>query len=325
MSDRVGRDVPDISIVVVTFQSDRDLRVCLESALGQAGVVAEVVVVDNASTDRSMEIALSAGARVQVLSQPRNLGFAQGMNVGIESTTGRYVLSLNPDCRLEPDFCARLIERLDGRPEAGSASGRLLRGHGPDLQATDMIDSAGIYFTASGRHFDRGAGAPAAGRYEQEELVFGVTGAAGFYRRAALESARISTGFFDADYFAYREDADLAWRLQHLGWSCLYVPTAVAVHRRANLPERRAEMNALVNYHSVKNRFLLRINNQSRAEFVRTMVPTLLRDGVVLVGCLLRERSSLAAFPWLWRNRRRLLAKRREIQSLPRRIEGPRS
>ena len=235
------------------------------------------------------------------------------MNAGIDATSGRYVLALNPDCRLEPDFSAVLASRLDARPDAGSASGRLLRAEGPDLRAGPILDSAGIYFTASGRHFDRGSGEPAAGRFLEEEEIAGASGAAGFYRRAALEEAKISTGYFDSDFFLYREDADLAWRLASLGWKCLYVPSAVAAHRRRNLPERRRAMPAAINLHSVKNRFLLRINNQTSGEALRTLVPTAARDLVVLGACLTVERTSLPAFGWLWRNRKRLWRKRREI------------
>ncbi|HTO75872.1 MAG TPA: glycosyltransferase family 2 protein, partial [Thermoanaerobaculia bacterium] len=205
------------------------------------------------------------------------------------------------------------------RPDVGSASGRIYRADGPDLRPTTRLDSTGIVFHASGRHFDRGSEMEAAGRFLREEEIAGTTGAAGFYRREALESAKISTGYFDADFFLYREDADLARRLARLGWKCLYVPDAVAWHRRKNLPSRRREMSALANYHSVKNRFLLRINNQAVGEFVATLVPTLARDLVVLGACLTVERSSLPAFGWLWRNRRRLWAKRREIAGLARR------
>ncbi len=310
---------PDVSIITVTYASERDLRNSLASALAQEGVSTELIVVDNGSTDGTLEIVRALGDRVRLVEPGVNTGFAGGMNMGIEASSGRYVLALNPDCRLAPDFCAVLTDRLDARPELGSASGRLLRGDGPELQASVVIDSVGLYFTHSGRHFDRGSGEPTVGRYLDEELVFGVTGAAGFYRREALDAVHISTGYFDADFFAYREDADLAWRLQHAGWVCLYVPDAVAVHRRSNLPERRAQMSPVINYHSVKNRWLLRINNQTRSEFVRTAIPTLFRDCVVIAGCLLRERSSLPAFRWLWSNRRRLWAKRQEVQSLPRR------
>lgn len=308
---------PDVSIVVVSKDSAADLPVSLAAAVAQAGVRSEVVLVDNASSDGSREAAARFGSAVRVVALPTNAGFAAGMNEGIAATSGRYVLALNPDCRLEADFAAILARRLDAADAAdvGSASGRLYRAEGPGLARTDRLDSAGMRFTASGRHFDRGEGEVAAGRYEREEEVAGTSGAAGFYRRAALEDARISTGVFDADFFLYREDADLAWRLRRLGWRCLYVPAAVAAHRRVNTPERRREMSAEANRHSVKNRFLLRINNQTAGEALATAIPTAARDVVVLGACLTVERSSLPAFPWLWRNRRRLWAKRREIQA----------
>jgi GT2 family glycosyltransferase len=307
----------DVSIVVVSKDSGPDLAVALASAVAQTGVSCETLLVDNASTDGSHEAARAFGGRVRLLPLSENVGYAAAMNAGIDATTGRYVLALNPDCRLESDFAATLARRLDA-PDAsrvGSASGRLHRAEGPELSQSALLDSAGIRFTASGRHFDRGSGETAAGRFEREEEIAGASGAAGFYRRTALEDAKISTGYFDSDFFLYREDADLAWRLRRLGWRCLYVPSAVASHRRRNAPERRRQMSALANMHSVKNRFLLRINNQTAGAFARTALPTLGRDLVVLAACLSVERTSLPAFGWLWRNRRRLWAKRREIQA----------
>jgi GT2 family glycosyltransferase len=304
----------DVSIVVVAHNDEADLPVSVGSALAQRGVEAETLIVDNASSDGSREAVRRAGKGSRLIESSGNVGFAAAMNLGIGESRGRYVLALNPDCRLSPDFAAILARKLDSRPDVGSASGRLVRGEGPDLAPSGLLDSAGIYRTAAGRHFDRGSGEPADGRYLSEEEVFGASGAAGFYRREALESARITTGVFDSDFFLYREDADLSWRLQNLGWKCLYVPSAVAYHRRRNLPERRGRMSPLVNFHSVKNRFLLRINNQSASEAAATLVPTLARDLVVFGACLTIERSSLPAFAWLWRNRKRLWAKRREIQ-----------
>jgi GT2 family glycosyltransferase len=303
-----------VSIIVVSRDSAADLPLSLASAAGQRGVSLEIVVVDNASSDSSGEVARGFAPAARLLSLPDNAGFAAAMNAGIAQTSGRYVLALNPDCRLAPDFAATLARRLDARPDVGSASGRILRAEGPELAPTPRLDSTGIVFTASGRHFDRGSEETAEGRYLVEEEIAGVTAAAGFYRREALESAKISTGYFDSDFFLYREDADLAWRLSRLGWKSLYVPGAVAWHRRRNLPDRRRGMPASANLHSVKNRFLLRINNQSRDEFFRTLVPTLARDLVVLGACLTVERSSLPAFPWLWKNRKRLWDKRREIE-----------
>lgn len=307
---------PDVSIVVVSHDSAADLPLSIASALAQTGVASETLIVDNASTDASREVARKFGTTVRLIPMAANVGFAAAMNAGIEATAGRYVLALNPDCRLDTRFSEVLTNALDMRPDAGSASGRIYRAEGPDLSTTTRLDSTGIVFTRSGRHLDRGSGEEGEGRYLEPGEVAGTTAAAGFYRRDALESAKISTGYFDSDFFLYREDADLALRLGRLGWKCLSVPGAVAWHRRHNLPERRGRMSAAANLHSVKNRFLLRINNQSAAEFWRTAVPTLARDAVVLGACLTVERSSLPAFSWLWQNRRRLWEKRREIRSL---------
>jgi len=306
--------IPDVSIVVVTRDAAADLPLALASTAAQRGVTVETLVVDNASTDATRDVAHRFAPRVRLLALPENVGFAAAMNAGIDATSGRYVLAVNPDCRLEPDFAATLARRLDERPDAGSASGRIYRAEGRDLVPTSRLDSAGIVFTRSGRHFDRGSDEEGRGQFLVEEEIPGASGAAAFYRREALESAKISTGYLDSDFFLYREDADLAWRLRNLGWKCLYVPGAVAYHRRRNLPRRRRQMSAAANLHSVKNRFLLRINNQSPGEFFRTLVPTLARDLVVLGACLTVERSSLPAFSWLWKNRKRLWAKRREIQ-----------
>jgi GT2 family glycosyltransferase len=306
--------MPDVSIILVSHDSAADLPASLASAVAQRGVEVETIVVDTASRDGSADLARGMAPAARVMALDANVGFSAAMNAGIAASSGRYVLSLNPDCRLEPDFAAILAARLDARPVVGSASGRILRAEGPLLLPTERLDSTGIVFRASGRHFDRGSEETASGRYLEEEEVAGTTGAAGFYRREALESAKISTGYFDSDFFLYREDADLAWRLQNLGWKCLYVPGAVAFHRRVNLPSRRREMTALANYHSVKNRFLLRINNQSPGQMLATLVPMLARDLVVLAACLTVERSSLPAFGWLWKNRKRLWAKRREIR-----------
>ena len=319
---------PDVSIVVVSHGSGEDLAVSLPAAAGQQDVSSELLVVENGDPSVSRTIAAAHGARF--LPQRTNLGFAGGANAGIAASSGRYVLTLNPDCRLDARFCAALVRRLDAPDAAdvGSASGRIGRAEGPKLSPIPVLDSTGIVFTASGRHFDRDAGAPdsaavgaepravAAPKWPRPRRreIAGVTGAAGFYRRSALDSVRISTGWFDEDFFLYREDADLALRLRRAGWRCLFVPEAVAWHRRRNLPERRREMSAAANYHSVKNRFLLRINNAPVAEFRR--LPTLARDLVVFAACLVAERSSLPAFSWLMKNRRRLLRKRAEIAAI---------
>jgi GT2 family glycosyltransferase len=182
-----------------------------------------------------------------------------------------------------------------------------------EIPTTKTLDSAGIYFTPALRHFDRGSGACDRGAYDRLEYVFGVTGAAALYRRKMIDDISIGGEFFDSDFFAYREDADLAWRAQLLGWKCLYTPQAIGYHVRAVLPSNRKSLAATINMHSVKNRFLMRIKNITADLYIRHSLAITFRDLVVLGGCLLREFSSLAAFPLVIGSYRKTLAKRREI------------
>jgi hypothetical protein len=118
---------------------------------------------------------------------------------------------------------------------------------------------------------------------------------------------------FDPLFHSFREDAELAFRLRERRWEVLYEPAAVASHRRFNLPERRVAMPPEVNLHSLKNRYLLRAYHQTWRNAALTLFPTLARDAAALGYVLLRERSSLAAYAWLWRNRRTIAARRRAI------------
>jgi GT2 family glycosyltransferase len=144
--------------------------------------------------------------------------------------------------------------------------------------------------------------------------VFGVSGAAAMFRTSFLRDVAVDGEIFDEDFFAYREDADLAWRGRLFGWRALCDPGAVAYHVRRVTPAARRELPADVNMHSVKNRFLLRLKNQGVYLALRNLPFELARDLVVLAAALTVERSSLPAFPWLWRNRKRVVAKRRAIQ-----------
>jgi hypothetical protein len=176
----------------------------------------------------------------------------------------------------------------------------------------------------SGRHLDRGAGEPDDGRYARQALVFGGTGAALLLRRCAIDDVSYPGAELLAEsFFAYREDAELAWRLQWRGWHCLYVPDAVAVHQRHLRPEAgrgssRAEdagarSSASINALSVRNRFLLRFHCADLGWHLRCLPWWLLRDLLVVVACLTIERRSLPALAEVWTGRRDALARRRHV------------
>ena len=183
-----------------------------------------------------------------------------------------------------------LVAVNEADPAVGSVCGKLL-GMSSDLTIPKepILDSTGIVFTPNLRHFDRGSQVPDNGQYEQAEYVFGATGAACLYRRKMMDDIAINGEYLlDSDFFAYREDADLAWRAQLLGWKCFYTPKAVAYHVRHVLPDKRAALPALINMHSVKNRWLMRIKNITGDLYARHFVAITIRDCMVIAGCLLR-------------------------------------
>ena len=183
---------------------------------------------------------------------------------------GDWLLSLNPDVILSRDFLSKLVAAGEQDSRIGAVCGKLLRWRpGEAAERTQIIDSTGIYFLRNLRHLDRGSDEIDRGQYERPEYVIGATGAAALYRRKMVEDVSVDGEFFDEDFFAYREDADVAWRAQLLGWRCLYTPQAVAWHVRRVTPERFKELPDLINRHSIKNRFLMRAKNLSLPMYLR--------------------------------------------------------
>ncbi len=306
----------DVAVCMVTWNSAPDLPGCLESIGRLDHHPLEIVLVDNDSRDRSLETAREhapAGIPLQAVPLGENLGFAGGMNAAISRTTAPFVLTLNADARPSPGYVTRLLARMEQSGlKVGAVTGRLIR---PSQDGPARLDACGMRLTSTWRHLDRGSGEVDRGQLSAPERVFGATGAASLFRRSALDDVAVEGEIFDSRFHSFREDAELCFRLRERGWEVLYEPAAVCEHRRFNLPERRSQMPALVNYHSLKNRYLLRLYHQTAGNLVRTLVPTLARDAQALGYVLLRERSSLPAYSWLWRNRADVLRRRRIIQS----------
>ena len=296
-----------VSVNIVTFNSAADIGACIESLRAQMFSDCQIHALDNGSTDGSAEILKGLG--VPVIQSPVNTGFCHAHNKLARNNSSGYILFLNPDTILTPTFLEELVRALDSNLRAASASGKLLR------MDRRTIDSTGIVMTRNQRHLDRGSDETDTGQYDRAESIFGPSGAAALYRVEALRDAAIDGQYFDEDFFAYREDADLAWRCRLLGWDSLYVPTAVAPHRRRVTPDRRRRLPAAINRHSVKNRFLLRINNITSGLYRRDLWPITKRDLAVIGYVFVREWSSFPALIYIVRHFPRLWRKRRQIQS----------
>ena len=305
-----------VSVTIVTFNSGRFIRRCLESVLDQDYPRFEIIVIDNASGDGTTDILEQFEGRCRIMYNQENAGFAAAQNQAIARSRGEWVLTLNPDVLLEPDFIRRMVDGGQFDARIGTICGKLLTMTPHfEIPHKPVVDSTGIYFNPMLRHLDRGSQEVDNGHYLNYEYVFGASAAAALYRRAMIDDVSVDGEFFDSDFFVYREDADVAWRAQLMGWSCLYVPYARGYHVRKVLPGNRRALPAEINMHSVKNRFLMRVKNISGDLYRRNWFSITLRDCLVVACCLLREQTSIQAFWRLAKNWKRVLEKRRLIQA----------
>src|SRR5258708_11065233 len=305
-----------VSVLITTYNSARFLKTCLESLLRQVYKPLEVIVVDNASSDGTREVLANARPGLTVIYNDRNIGFAAAQNQAARLAKGNWLLSLNPDVVVSPDFVTKAVECGNLDPKTGAVCGKLLRwkpSENPEF--TQIIDSTGIHFLPNLRHLDRGAGEPDHVQFEQMEYVFGATGAAALYRRSMVEDVSVNGEFFDEQFFAYREDADLAWRAQLMGWGCGYTPQAVALHVMPVTPERRSELPTEINLQSIKNTFLIPAKNISFPLYTRYFLPVTFRDLQVIGYCLFVDRRLTSALTAVWKCRHELRRKRKVVQS----------
>ena len=257
----------------------------------------EIIAVDNASTDGSVEYIVANFPKVKLAKNERNLGFCGGNNRGIRESKGDYVLFLNQDVFLDPDYIERIIEFLENNPKAAGAMGKLLRYNLLKQENTNIIDSLGIVIFKNGRAIERGELEEDRGQYDQTAEVFGISGAASVFRRSALEDAKVGNEYFDEDFFMYKEDIDLSWRLRLLGWNLWCVPQAKAYHARTSggtgksgsyvahfldFIKNEKKKPAYVRGLSMKNQWLLLIKNLSPGQFFRWFPFILWRESQLL-------------------------------------------
>lgn len=248
-----GVPTPLVSVVVVSYNNRAFIEDCLTCINGQTYGRIEIIIVDQQSTDGTLEVIRSTFPRVALVANQTNTGFARGMNQGIERAAGDYVLLLNSDLFLEPSYIERAVEqmescRFDHVGMLGTLIYRYING-----ERTREIDSAGAmlvpYHTTVNGDL-----------VETSGWVAMPGGAAMFMRREMLDEIRLPSGdYLDSTYFCYGEDIELALRAQLLGWRCLYVPVVAGWHMggaSANGESRFSNKPPALLVHALKNRYL---------------------------------------------------------------------
>ncbi|MBI4744268.1 MAG: glycosyltransferase family 2 protein [Actinobacteria bacterium] len=297
-----------VSVIILNWNGKALIEKCVESVLDQDYKPLKVILIDNASTDNSLEL-VSKYSPVSIIKNDTNKGFAKAMNEGIKLSDGDYILLLNYDIILQQDFVSEMVKAIESSERIGSVSGKLLR-----LNSTkDMpvIDSTGHIIFRNRLAENRGENEIDKGQFNQIEFVFGTCGAAAFYRREMLEDIKVNDEYFDEAFFAFWEVVDLDWRAQLRGWQCIYTPYAIAYHERGGPFLRRSKFVELHNY---KNRYFLMIKNDSFWSILKKSPQLLFTEILKGTALIFRCPSALKGWFYVAKELPAMFSKRRIIQ-----------
>jgi len=322
---------PLVSIIIISYNSKPFIEKCLDSLFAQTYRGLEILIVINASEDGSKELIekkVKRYKKVRVADPLENLWFSRGNNFGIKETKGQYVLTLNQDTILEPNFIDLLVREMEADQSLGSVSGKLLHYRYDIDSKTKILDSAGIEMFKSRKVIDRGQWEEDQGQYDEDVEIFGASGAAALYRRSALEDVKIKKSdgeyeYFDENFVAYQEDVDLAWRLQLAGHRCRYVPQAVLHHGRTvgrSWPSQvvrfvlnRKKQPKSIRQMAFRNHHLAMLKNELKPVFLRHFVYIFIRESLMIIYGIVFEPFQWQAVRDIVRYWRQTLDKRRQV------------
>jgi len=293
MTNLKSYDDPFVSLIIVNWNGEQFLHDCLQSLSQQTYSSYEIFVVDNGSTDGSVDFVVQNFPHVRLVQLSENTGFAGGNCKGLEVSHGEYVALLNNDTRIDDKWLENLIQPMLDDPAVGICASKLI------VDATSTLDSAGDGLTTWGVGFKRGIGQDPS-LYVVQEPVFGASAAACLYRRKMLNTI----GFLDPDFFFNDEDTDLNFRAQLGGWKCVYVPGAIVYHRVNATIGRMSDLHV---YYHARNLEFLWIKNMPTGLMLRYAHHKLIQE--------LGSFSYLCLRHWKWKAFFR--AKRDALRLLP--------
>lgn len=320
-----------VSVNILTYNGQDLIKQCLESVLGQSYLDIEILVIDNASEDETIKRIMNCESGIRIIKNKKNLGFSAGHNIGIKESRGEYVLCLNQDVVLDKDFIKNAVEAMEKDEKIGSVQSKLYK-------QDKILDTTGLMMFKNRRVVCRGQGKEDRGQYDgpstssgrESEIreIFGVDGAAPLYRRTALEDTKINNEYFDEDFFMYKEDVDLAWRLRLYSWKAVYEPRAIGYHLRGageravknyvSVALARRKISEFAKFHSFKNQRLMQIKNELPALFFCHFCCIVIKEVGAWLYVLVFERYTWKAIkelfkqvPIAWKKRRIIMKKKR--------------
>ena len=326
-----------MTVSLVTFDGARWLPGCLASLAAQDLAAFEVLVSDNASRDGSLALLRDwtyRDPRMRVRASPTNVGYAAGHNAAIRDAEGEVVVLLNQDVELDPGFLSAVMAAFEAHPEAGSIQPRLRQLAAPG-DRRETLDTTGLAMGRDRRAVSRGQGLPDGPEHQHGQAIWGVDGPVPAYRLSALREATLarpggSWEVLDEDFFLYKEDVDLAWRLRRLGWTAWYEPAALGWHGRGSggtgattmldIARTNRGVSSRVRRLSWRNQRLMQIKNEDPRGYLRDLPWIWRRELLSLLFIVANDPRDLAAVPELvrmaptaWRKRQLLRARLRDL------------
>lgn len=299
-------DYPKVTIITVGYNHLNDLQRCLPSLYDQTYPNFEIVVVDNDSRDGSADYVEVEHPHVHLIRAGENLGFSGANNLGASEACGEFLVFLNPDTRVEPDWLTALLKAFDD-PTVGLATSKILL-----MEQPDRINTCGndVHFT--GYAYLKGWLEPA-DTFDEPMPVFSVSGCAFMMRKSLFEAL----GGFDESFNpVYVEDTDLSWRTRLAGYQCVFVPASVIYH------DYTPGISASKYYCLERNRYQMLIKNY-HLRTLALLLPAIMIGEVVAWGYATMRglpylQSKFKSYGWLVRHLDRILSARKRVQALRR-------
>lgn len=324
-----------ISIQLITYNAKQYLEQCLNSVASQTFLDFSLYVFDNASTDNSVEIINDFRKKnpkiiFTFIPSKKNLGFSVGHNILLRLHASKYCVLLNQDVILDQDFLKNAVNFLDKHANYSSVSPKILRL--TQAKKTRIIDSLGIRIKKTLQAVDIGAG------IDDKKLnfkpifdIFGPSGASPIYRRAALDEIayKYQNGqveYLDEDFFMYKDDVDLAYRLTFLGWKSACVQNVISYHARTartvsqcglwyQIAKNRLTKSQFVNYLSYRNHWFLYYKDIPMCVVGRYLSFIIYYELKKIIFLVFFERQTLLAFKEIWQKRKLMHKKRNQLFS----------
>ncbi len=293
-----------ISIIIPNYNKAILLKNCLNSIINCKSTNYEIIIVDNGSTEAFLP--RDNQTNVKYIELESNFGFSKAVNIGIKQAKGEYIAILNNDTEVDPHWIDNVIMAFELNPDIIHITSKI-----KSLRNKDILDDVGDVVLFSGKVYKIGNNEKDVGQYDQQKFIFGASGCASVYRREFFDKV----GYFDEDFFAYLEDIDLSFRVNLLGYKCLYVPNAVVYH--VGSATTGSQYNEFTIFHLAQNTISIIVKNFPTKILFRSMF-AILTYILSLLAFFIMKGFGRAYFKGLISGIgmvKKMMLKRREIMS----------